>query len=94
VNEPWLIQSPNALSRTVGSETFVTAPGTNDVVRLAGTAGAVWSLLDTPQTVTSLVEALGRVYREAPEAITADVERLVSELRSQGWVEAVADGDD
>jgi hypothetical protein len=88
------MRSPNTLSRVVGSEILLTAPGRVDVVRLTGTAGAVWELLDTPQTLSSLVDALSRTYRAAPEAMAADVKRLLSQLLEQGWAESVADGDD
>lgn len=94
VTDLWLIRSPNTLSRVVGSETLLTAPGREDVVSLAGTAGEVWRLLETPQTFSSLVEALSRAYRGAPETIASDVERLLSQFLDQGWAESVADGDD
>jgi hypothetical protein len=94
VNELWLVRSPNALSRAVGSEILLTAPGREDVVRLAGTAGAIWGLLESPQTIASLVDALSRTYRAAPETMAADVERLLSQLLEQGWAESFADGDD
>lgn len=94
MNELWLIRSPSALSRAVGSDILVTAPGREDVVRLGGTAGAVWVLMESPQTISSLVDALSHRYRAAPETIAADVERLVSELLEQGWAQSVADGDD
>jgi Coenzyme PQQ synthesis protein D (PqqD) len=94
VNGLWLMRSPNALSRSVGSEILLTAPGRDDVVRLAGTAGAVWGLLETPQTLSSLVDALSRSYGAPPEAIAADVQQLLSQLLEEGWAESVADGDD
>lgn len=94
MSETWLIRSPSALTRAVGSDVLLTAPGRDDVVRLGGTAGAVWGLMESPQTISSLVDALTRRYRADPKTIAADVERLVSELLEQGWAEAVADGDD
>jgi hypothetical protein len=94
VKDMWLVRSSSVLSRAVGSEVLLTAPGREDVVRLAGTAGAVWELMENPQTISSLVGALSRRYRASPEIIATDVERLVSELLKQGFAESVADGDD
>lgn len=94
MNEMWLARSSSVLSRAVGSEVLLTAPGREDIVRLAGTAGAVWELMENPQTISSLVTALDRRYDAARETIAADVERLVSEMLEQGWAEAVGDGDD
>jgi Coenzyme PQQ synthesis protein D (PqqD) len=94
VKEMWLVRSSSVLSRAVGSDVLLTAPGREDVVRLAGTAGAVWELMENPQTMSSLVSALNRRYDAARETIAADVKRLVSEMLDQGWAEAVGDGDD
>lgn len=94
MKELWLVRSPSVLSRAVGSDVLLTAPGREDIIRLAGTAGAVWELMESPQTIPSLVAALSRRYHAARETIAADVERLVSELVQQGWAEAVGDGDD
>jgi hypothetical protein len=94
VKEMWLVRSSSVLSRAVGSDVLLTAPGREDVVRLAGTAGAVWELMENPQTMSSLVSALNRRYDAARESIAADVKRLVSEMLEQGWAEAVGDGDD
>jgi hypothetical protein len=88
------MRSSRVLSRALGPDVLLTAPNREDVVRLAGTAGVVWELLETPHTVSSLVTALSRRYDAAPETIAADVERLVSELLDQGWADAVGDGDD
>jgi hypothetical protein len=94
VKELWLVRSSSVLSRVVGSDVFLTAPGREDVIRLAGTAGAVWELMENPQTVSTMVASLSRRYHAAPETIATDVERLVSELVERGWAEAVGDGDD
>ena len=94
MNEMWLVRSSSVLSRAVGSDVLLTAPGREDVVRLAGTAGTVWALLENPQTIASLVTALSRRYDEARETIATDVKRLVSEMLEQGWAQAVGDGDD
>ena len=94
MKEMWLVRSTSVLSRAVGSDVLLTAPGREDVVRLAGTAGAVWELIENPQTMSSLVTALNRRYDAAPQIIAADVKRLVSEMLEQGWAEAVGDGDD
>jgi hypothetical protein len=94
VKELWLVRSSSVLSRAVGSDVLLAAPGRKDVVRLTGTAGAVWELMESPQTISSLITELNRRYHADRETIAVDVERLVSELVARGWAEAVGDGDD
>lgn len=94
MKDVWLVRSSSVLSRVVGSDVFLTAAGRGDVVRLTGTAGAVWELMENPQTIASLVAALNRRYDAARETIAADVERLVDQLLEQGWADVVGDGDD
>jgi len=87
------VRSPGALSRRVGGEVLLAAPGRGDIDRLSDSAGAVWSLLDEPRTMPGVVGSLSEAYGIAPERIAADVEALVDDLVRRGWVEEIAAGD-
>jgi hypothetical protein len=89
MTEPIFARSPVALSRTVGGEILLAAPNRESVDRLSPTAGAVWSLLERPRTMSSLVEELVRTF-DAPRArIEADLDILMSDLTSRGWITEV-----
>ena len=90
----WLYQSPATLSRRFSDEVLLASSAREEIDHLSGSARAAWDLLETPQSLDSLVTNLAEVYRTEPGTIAADVEALVNDLVSRGWVEAVADGDD
>jgi hypothetical protein len=92
MNEPAFVRSPNALSRSVDRETLLAAVDREDVDRLSPSAGAVWSLLDRPRTVSALVDDLSAVFDVTQGRIAKDVETLLSDLVSRGWVEEVSGG--
>lgn len=58
--------------------------------RISGSAGAVWRELATPRTVEEVVAALAAALPTDGEAISADIESLVTELVRLGLAEAVS----
>ena len=50
---------------------------------------AVWRLLEQPMSIERLCERLVEIYAVEPALCRADVERLVSQLRSEGLIEEV-----
>jgi hypothetical protein len=84
------VRSPVALSRRVGGELLLAAPGRTEVDRLSDSAGAVWSLLEEPMAAPALVTTLSEAYGVPEERIAADVEALLADLVRRGWVEEVA----
>jgi hypothetical protein len=89
VTERIFVRSPAALSRTVDGGILVTAPGHQEVDRLSATAGAVWTLLDEPRTVSALVDDLSSVFDAPRDRIAADVMQLLADLAGRGWIEEV-----
>ena len=94
MNGTWFVRSSEVLSRVVGSEVLLAAPGRADVAHLSETAGAVWRLLEAPQTVPSLARALAYAYGVSSETAAASIQPLLSELLKEGWVDCIADADD
>lgn len=84
------VRSRAALSRRVGGEVLLASPGRPDVDRLSDSAGAVWSLLEEPTPASTVVAALSDAYGIPLEQIRADVEALLADLVTRGWVEEVA----
>lgn len=82
-------RSPGVLSRKVGGEVLLGAPGRNGFDQLSESAGIVWGLLDVPRTDDEIVAILAHVYGEPPEAIAADVDGLLADLLRRGWIEEV-----
>lgn len=88
---PQYQRSDRVVYRTIGGERFlVPITGTSaDLTRLYllnETAGAVWNLLATRQTVTSLCARLALEYQEPPAGLHADVQELLAELQVRNLV--------
>jgi hypothetical protein len=92
MSERAFMRSANVLSRSVDGEILLAAVDREDVDRLSPSAGAVWALLDKPRTVSALVDDLSAVFDVTQGRIARDVETLLSDLVSRGWVEVVAGG--
>lgn len=89
MTEPAFVRSTSALSRTVGGEVLLAAPGRDDVDRLSPTAGAVWSLLEVPRTASSLVDELCDAFDAPRQRIEADLDALLTDLATRGWIREV-----
>ena len=59
---------------------------TQSAAVLNGTASDVWRLLDGDHTLDEVVRLLATAYGKQPEAIRADVERVVAELAEAGFL--------
>lgn len=84
-------RSPEALTRRVGADVLVTTPGDVDVHELSGGAMAVWTVLETPRTLTELVGDLADAHAAEAGEIADDVEGCLLTLMAFGVVEEVAD---
>jgi len=84
-----LRRSPGVLSRRVGRDVLLAPPESEDFERLSETAASAWELLESPRTVSELIETLAALYEVTPATIALDVERLVEELLRRGAIERV-----
>jgi hypothetical protein len=80
------VQSPSTPWRRVGDDILLAPEGRDEFDHLSGTAAVVWSLLETPETLEGLVDALGELYSVPAERITAEVGALVSDLTRRGAI--------
>ena len=53
---------------------------------LAGAGARVWQLLQTPQTLTALIDQLRLEFDVDAERLRTDLERLLEHLRTRGLV--------
>ncbi len=58
-----------------------------DVVRLSGTAVAIWECLDMPRTLAQLCDDLARRYETSAAAIVDDVVAVLDDWSMAGLVE-------
>jgi hypothetical protein len=73
----------------VGDDILLAPEGRDDFDHLSGTAAVVWSLLETPATLQSLVNELGEMYSVPTRSIAADVEALVADLTLRGAIREI-----
>jgi hypothetical protein len=80
------------VSRVVAGETLI-VPVRGKVGDLAsiysfnGTGTLIWKLLETPQTISGLVEAVTQEYDVTLEQATLDVKQFVDEMLVAGLAE-------
>jgi hypothetical protein len=58
----------------------IAAPGRDATFTVTGPGADVWTSLEQPQSVRSLVGLMGEQYSAPPASIEADVTRLLGEL--------------
>jgi hypothetical protein len=85
-------RSPAALYRSVGDETVLALPDSEEFLTLSASATELWGLLGEPRTVEELVELIADRYAVHRSAIAADVEAVLVDLRGRGLVEAKGAG--
>lgn len=59
------------------------------VTRINDVGGFCWSLLETPQTLDSLIEAIIQEYESDIERVSKDVEVFLDRLNQHGLVQHV-----
>jgi len=90
-----LIRSRAVVARVVGGETLV-VPVRARVGDLAsiysfnGTGTLIWSLLDSPKSISEISAAVSQKYEVAPEQAEHDVMEFVGEMKGVGLVEVAA----
>jgi hypothetical protein len=86
------VRSRTIASRVVAGETLL-VPIRARVGDLAsiysfnGTGSSIWQLLESPKTVSELVDAVAQEYDAERERVEKDVEEFLSEMLSAGLAE-------
>ena len=78
------------LTSWVGPELVMMSGAAGTYVSLSETAGRVWELLETPQSLGSLCTALAAEYDSSVETIRAQVISFLRQMQAEGMVVADA----
>ena len=73
-------QSPRVLTRVVGDEVIIAVPEHDEVMVLSATGKAIWELIETPVTTSSVIGTLAGLYECPEDEISGDVESFLSNL--------------
>ncbi|MBB3108554.1 hypothetical protein FHS18_000582 [Paenibacillus phyllosphaerae] len=83
------VQSKGSLASNMDGEKVMMRVETGKYYNLGAIGGRIWDLLEQPQTVNQLVEALTQEYEIGMDECTAQVESFLKQLQSEQLVEAV-----
>ncbi len=72
---------------TIDDETVVMSLESGDFFSLAGTAGAIWGMIDGVRDRDSLCAALAAAYAADPAEIAADLDAFLAELADAGLID-------
>ena len=61
--------------------------GADEPLGLAGSAGALWNVLERPVSLEDLVKTLSNSYDAEPETVRRDIEPLLNRLSSARAIE-------
>lgn len=79
-------RAPGVLWRRVADEILVLAPAAEDPAVLSAAAAVVWEELETSPLMTELTGSLALAFGRDPDAMRADVERILTDLERLGLV--------
>jgi hypothetical protein len=82
-------QSSSIPWRQIGDDIILAPAGRDDFDQLSGTAAVVWSILETPASLESLVSTLAEIYAVPAEEIDTDVRALVADLVQRGAIREI-----
>lgn len=85
-------RSGNQVTRTIGGETLVVpiraqAADLESLYVFNGSGAAIWRLLESPQTVTDLAQALAADFEVAGHPVVEDVTHFIEMLQEAGLIE-------
>jgi len=85
--------SPDVLSQRYDDSVVLLNLGTDRFFHLNRTGARFWELLDKGSNVTEIHEILSREFDIEEMQLTAEISRLIAELRAEELVKVVNDGD-
>ena len=77
-------RAPTVLWRRSGEHTVILGAGHEGPLLLDGCGPQIWQLLAVPHESEQLLEALGEMYGEAPEALRPEITTFLDQLASIG----------
>jgi len=87
MNEPTTFKRhPDLLETTLDNEVVLMSIERGSYFGLENTGKRIWQLLETPQTLAQLQEALSNEYEAPPEVIARDVAGFLQKMLDNGVV--------
>jgi hypothetical protein len=77
---------PDLLETTLDNEVVLMSIERGSYFGLENTGKRIWQLLETPQTLAQLQEALGNEYEAPPDVIARDVAVFLQKMLDNGVV--------
>ena len=77
---------PDLLETTLDNEVVLMSVERGSYFGLENTGKRIWQLLETPQTLAQLQEALGNEYEAPPDVIVRDVAVFLQKMLDNGVV--------
>ncbi|MFX0544219.1 PqqD family protein [Roseovarius sp. S1116L3] len=79
----------DVITRRIGTDTFLWQMGGRNFFSLNVIGGAIWSLLEMPQSGTDIAATLHEIFPETPsKAINNDIAKLLGQLTGRGLVDS------
>jgi len=91
-----VVRSQSVVARVIAGETLIVPVRSNvgdlaSIYSFNGTGTLVWQLLESPQSVAELAEAVAKEYQVEASQAQRDVEQFVGEMKSVGLVDIAAE---
>jgi hypothetical protein len=92
-----VIRSQSVVARVIAGETLVVPVRSNvgdlaSIYSFNGTGTLIWQLLEAPQSIAELAEAVAKEYQVEASLAQRDVEQFVGEMKTVGLVEVMTAG--
>jgi hypothetical protein len=84
-----VVVSTRQLSTTLGDEVVILGLDDEVYYGLDGAGARVWTLLETPRSLTEIVDVLLQEFDVARERLTSDLRRLLETLNERGLLTIV-----
>lgn len=86
LSETFNISGPMVISETIENETVIIDLDQGAYYSLTGSGPFIWSLLDSPRSVSAIADAVVAVFSASPETSKTEVVKLLSYLAAEGLV--------
>ena len=87
-----LTRGTDFVATKVGHQTMMMSVSAGKYFALAETGQRIWDLLEAPRSIRDIVSVLVTEYNVAPEDCLTQVTRFVEDLRENGLVAEIPDG--
>lgn len=86
LDETYIISGPMVISETIENETVIIDLEQGAYYSLTCSGPFMWSLLDSPRSVSAIADAVTAGFSASPEASKTEVVKLLSYLLAEGLI--------